>query len=114
MMSRFRPGAFVALVLLLSVVAACGSSGSSTSGTVLDAGAKNAAQSAIANSTSTSAEASGRQPTSMAEWEALWKMQREAVIKKIKDNGWGWDQAKKVVTGPGGFTIDLSKCPAGW
>ena len=29
------------------------------------------------------------QPTSMDEWEALWAKQRDAIVKRIKDNKWG-------------------------
>lgn len=53
-------------------------------------------------------------PGSMAEWEKLWATQRAAVVKRIKDNGWGLQADNKTVTGPEGFTIDLSTCPAGW
>ena len=37
-----------------------------------------------------------------------------AVVKRIKDNHWGTSADGKTVTGPEGFTIDLTKCPAGW
>jgi ABC-type branched-subunit amino acid transport system substrate-binding protein len=50
----------------------------------------------------------------MEEWEALWANERAAIVKKIKDNGWGLQPDGKTVLGPEGFTIDLSKCPAGW
>ena len=50
----------------------------------------------------------------MDEWEALWAKQRDAVVKRIKDNKWGKSADGKTVTGPEGFTIDLTKCPAGW
>ena len=53
-------------------------------------------------------------PTSMDAWEALWTEERAAVVKEIKDNKWGKSADGKTVTGPEGFTIDLSKCPAGW
>ena len=106
----------VALTMAL-VVSACGSSKSDTSadGTVIDKNAQNAASSALANTTTTAAEtAAPTKITSMADYEALWKTQREAVVKRIEDNGWGWDQAGQKVTGPGGFSIDLTTCPAGW
>ena len=50
----------------------------------------------------------------MDEWVALWAKERAAIVKKIKDNGWGMSADGKTVTGPEGFTIDLAKCPAGW
>jgi branched-chain amino acid transport system substrate-binding protein len=50
----------------------------------------------------------------MAELESQWADQRAAIIKKIKDNKWGISADGKSVTGPDGFTMDLTKCPAGW
>ena len=49
-----------------------------------------------------------------AEWEADAAERRAAVVKKIKDNSWGLSADGKTLTGPEGFTIDISKCPAGW
>jgi len=50
----------------------------------------------------------------MAEWEALWKSQRDAVVKRIADNNWGLSADGKTITGPEGFKIDASKCASGW
>jgi ABC-type branched-subunit amino acid transport system substrate-binding protein len=50
----------------------------------------------------------------MDEWEALWKSEREAIVAKIKQNKWGLQPDGKTLTGPDGFKVDLSKCPAGW
>jgi branched-chain amino acid transport system substrate-binding protein len=50
----------------------------------------------------------------MDEWEALWTKQRGDNVKRNNDNGWGKSADGKTLTGPEGFTIDLSKCPAGW
>ena len=50
----------------------------------------------------------------MAEWEALWAKQRDAIIKRIKDNKWGKSADGKTLTGPEGWTVDLTKCAAGW
>jgi branched-chain amino acid transport system substrate-binding protein len=50
----------------------------------------------------------------MEAWEALWATQRAATVKRIKDNKWGRSADGKTLTGPSGFTVDLSKCPAGW
>jgi len=44
----------------------------------------------------------------------LWKEQRAAVVKRITDNKWGKSADGKTLTGPAGFTVDLSRCPAGW
>jgi branched-chain amino acid transport system substrate-binding protein len=50
----------------------------------------------------------------MDEWEALWTKQRAAIVQRIKDNKWGKSADGKTLTGPNGFTVDLSKCPASW
>ncbi len=52
-------------------------------------------------------------PTNMEELEALWTEQRQAVIDRINDEGFGTDESG-IVTGAGGFTIDTSACPADW
>ena len=57
--------------------------------------------------------ASGEEPTSMEEWEALWETERQAVIDGIVDGGYGVDD-NNVLTGPGGFELDLSTCPSDW
>ncbi|MEZ5234241.1 MAG: ABC transporter substrate-binding protein [Acidimicrobiales bacterium] len=61
----------------------------------------------------TGAEAAAK-PTSMEEWEDLWAEERAAIVEKIKENGWGLQADGKTVTGPEGFTIDVSQCAAGW
>ncbi len=100
------------------VAAACGggsSSDESTANTV-DANVKSEVQKAAlgeAGATSTTATAA-KAPASMEEWEALWAKEREAVLKRIKDNKWGLQADGKTVLGPEGFTIDLSKCAPGW
>jgi branched-chain amino acid transport system substrate-binding protein len=109
-----------ALLFALAIAtSACSSSGDTTTeGTVIDADVKDAAGEAIGNTTTTAkttdTAAAGAEITSIDDWEAVWAKQRAAIVKKIADNGWGWDQAAKKVTGPGGFTVDLSTCPAGW
>jgi branched-chain amino acid transport system substrate-binding protein len=91
---------------------ACGSSGSG--------GGQSASTTSTASSTTGGASTSGPTttsgptPTSIADWEALWKKQRDAVIKRIKDNSWGKSADGKKVTGPEGYLIDLTKCPGGW
>jgi hypothetical protein len=34
--------------------------------------------------------------------------------QEIRDNGWGTSADGTTVTGPEGFTIDLTRCPSGW
>ena len=70
--------------------------------------APSAASTTAATGTSTSA------PASIGAWEALWEDQRRAAVKRIKDNGWGTSADGTKVTGPEGFTIDLTKCPLRW
>jgi branched-chain amino acid transport system substrate-binding protein len=53
-------------------------------------------------------------PSSLEEWEALWAQERQAIVQRIEDNGWGKSADGRTLTGPEGFTIDLTKCPAGW
>jgi ABC-type branched-subunit amino acid transport system substrate-binding protein len=106
-----------ALVAGLAVtIAACGSSksstgaGSTTIGPSTTGGATTTAQAATTSPAASPAKA----PASMAEWEALWKTQREAIVKRIKDNKWGLSADGKTITGPEGFTIDVTKCASGW
>ena len=102
------------LLGLTLVAAACGGGddgGGETSATV-DAGVKAGIEEAAKGGTATTVAKPA--PTSMDEWEALWAEERAAVVKDIKDNKWGKSADGKTVTGPEGFTIDLSKCPAGW
>jgi branched-chain amino acid transport system substrate-binding protein len=85
----------------------------------VDPGIKTGVQGALGgNGDSSTTAPSGTQPaqtpTSMEQWEARWAKERTAIVQKIKDNKWGKSADGKEVTGPEGFTIDLSKCPAGW
>jgi branched-chain amino acid transport system substrate-binding protein len=109
-----RIGASVAGMAL--ILAACGSSKTSTganapttAGPTTTAGATTTAP-----GSTTSAGQAAAEPASMAEWEALWKSQRDAVVKRIKDNKWGLSADGKTITGPEGFTVDISKCASGW
>jgi len=110
------------LAVFAMVIAACGSDagdGTATEGT--DKGlteTKDDVNEAL-NTTTTAGGAAttaapAARPASMEEWETLWAQEREAIVKKIADNGWGWDQEANKVTGPDGFEVDLSTCPAGW
>jgi branched-chain amino acid transport system substrate-binding protein len=50
----------------------------------------------------------------MEEWEALWADERAAIVERIESEGFGLSADGKTLTGPEGFTIDLSTCPSGW
>jgi branched-chain amino acid transport system substrate-binding protein len=104
--------ATAAFVTIAMTAAACGSS-SKSSGTTGTTGAQSGAPTPSGSST-TATTAVPREPTSVEEWEKLWADQRAAEIKRVKDNKWGKSADGKTLTGPEGFTIDLSKCPAGW
>ncbi len=113
--SRVTVGALAGLSL---IAAACGggSGTSETAGTVDQAvqDAIKGAETTTAGGAAATTAAPVKAPTTLAEWEALWAKEREAVVKKIKDNKWGISADGKSVTGPEGFKIDLSKCPPGW
>src|SRR5215210_6277759 len=106
-----------ALLSMALVAAACGgddksdSSAGPTTTTTAGGSSTTSASSAGGGATATTV---AKHPTSMEAWEALWKDQRDAIVKRIKDNKWGKSPDGKTLTGPEGFTIDLSKCPAGW
>ena len=122
-MRRKIIGVAVATALALTA-AACGSDDSDGAGTeTTTAGGliNEEASKAIDDATATTAAGSATtaadaiaEPTSMEEWEALWAEERAATVKRIKDNGWGLQADGKTVTGPEGFTMDLSKCAPGW
>jgi branched-chain amino acid transport system substrate-binding protein len=94
---------------------ACGGDdgGTAATSTTVAAPTTEPVSTTAASGTSTST-AKTPSPASIEEWEALWKSQRDAVVKRIKDNGWGTSADGTKVTGPEGFAIDLTKCPAGW
>ncbi len=115
----------LAVLFALGLAAsACGSSGSSddantnTDATVIDKDAANAAESALDNTSTTAADGaaatSSADVKAIADWEKIWDEERAALVASAEKNGWKWDQTAKTVTGPGGFTVDLSACPAGW
>ncbi len=96
---------------------ACGSSdddGDAASATTAAATGSSSTTATTAASATTASTAAVAQPASLAEWEALWAEQRAAIVKRIKDNGWGKSADGKTLTGPEGWTVDLSKCPQGW
>jgi len=117
----------VAVVAGLSLVAAaCGSSDHTGSATeTTDGGAATATTEAgTTTSVSLAIDAGeftgeaitdpGELPPDMEGWESLWAAQREAIVARIEENDWGVSADGKTLTGPEGFTVDLSQCPAGW
>ena len=118
-MSRGRiRGTSAALLGVSLIAAACGGGGGggdSATNATIDASVKAGVEKALGDGSSTTAATTApTAPTSMDEWEKLWAQQRAAVVKKIKDGNFGKSADGKTVTGPSGFTMDLSKCPAGW
>jgi ABC-type branched-subunit amino acid transport system substrate-binding protein len=95
------------------LAAACGSS-SKQSGNAAPSTTSAAAGTSAPATTAAVTTTSGPAPQSMEQWEALWTTQRAAIITRIKDNKWGKSADGKTLTGPSGFTVDLSKCPGGW
>jgi ABC-type branched-subunit amino acid transport system substrate-binding protein len=101
---------------LALIAAACGgddSDSASDSATTAASSGTSAATSTRGSGATTSSSIVA-QPTSLQGWETLWSEQRDAMIKRIKDNKWGVSADGKTLTGPEGWTVDLSKCPAGW
>ncbi|MPY91488.1 MAG: ABC transporter substrate-binding protein [Acidimicrobiia bacterium] len=105
------------LVCLSLVAAACGgddNGGSATQATV-DEGVKAGVEQQLGGGTSTTEPAAPvERPTTMEDWEALWAEERAAVVERIQSEGLGLSADGTTLTGPEGFTIDLSACPAGW
>jgi branched-chain amino acid transport system substrate-binding protein len=62
----------------------------------------------------TTARPTGEVPASVEEWEALWEAERAAVLEAIEAGDYGKSADGTMVTGPDGFTMDLSNCPASW
>src|SRR3954463_4085577 len=102
------------LVSLALVGTACGGDDSGDSASATTTSGATGATSTTGGGGATSTTAAQATPTSLAEWEALWTKQRDAIVKRIKDNHWGKSADGKTLTGPGGWTVDLTKCQAGW
>ncbi|MCC6438209.1 MAG: ABC transporter substrate-binding protein, partial [Acidimicrobiales bacterium] len=117
MQSRVRTG-FAALAGLSLLAAACGgddggSSGEAQTATSVDRGIKDALQTTTTADADTSTTVVS-EPTSMEEWEKLWESERNAIVERIKENNWGLSADGKTLTGPEGWTVDLTKCTTGW
>ncbi len=119
LLQRSRARWLTASVVGLSMIAAaCGGGGDggdeATSGTV-DENVKSAVNDALNSSTTAAGSATTvakKDPTSKEEWDKLNAEERKAVVDKIKASGAG--KSGTTVKGTEGFTIDLSKCEAGW
>jgi ABC-type branched-subunit amino acid transport system substrate-binding protein len=129
-MSRRWTKLLALVVAFALVVAACGDSdddsasgGDTTATTEAEGGGETTETSEASATTEGAAEtteggsdttaASGEEPASMEEWEALWGSERQAIVDEIVDGGYGVDD-DGVLTGPGGFELDLSTCPSEW
>ncbi len=112
---RLWTGAVVGLSLF---AAACGGSGSDggdeATGITVDKGVQDALNATTTPGAATATTVAKPEPKTMEEWEKLWETERAAVVKRITDNKWGLSADGKTITGPEGFTIDMTKCAAGW
>ncbi|MGD9752566.1 MAG: ABC transporter substrate-binding protein [Acidimicrobiia bacterium] len=112
-----RARGVAALLTLGLAAAACGgddSAGDSAEGAATGGSAAPSSEQSTTSAVDRTEEAAAERPATMEEWEELWAEQRAAAVERIKENGWGISDDGKTLTGPEGFTIDLSKCPAGW
>ena len=102
------------------VAAACGGSSGSDTATeqTVDENVRGAVQDQLNSDTSEGDSATTAAPASTAtnieELEAEWAADREAIVKKLVDGGYGVDEATKMLKGPDGLEVDLSKCPSDW
>ncbi|MEL6983730.1 MAG: hypothetical protein AAFO29_15000, partial [Actinomycetota bacterium] len=61
----------------------------------------------------TGADPAAEAPASIEELEASWAERRAAVVSRIRTEGYGVGE-DGILTGPGGFQLDLDDCPAEW
>ncbi|MEZ5262204.1 MAG: ABC transporter substrate-binding protein [Acidimicrobiales bacterium] len=111
----------MALAAGLSLVAAAcggddgGGGGGAETANTIDQSINQALQSTTTAEGATATTATAvEEPTSMEEWEELWASERATIVERIKENGWGLSADGNTITGPEGFTIDLTQCAAGW
>ncbi|MPY93617.1 MAG: ABC transporter substrate-binding protein [Acidimicrobiia bacterium] len=78
------------------------------------ASSSTSAGSTASTSETTTATAAGDQPGSLEEWEARWREERAAIVARIEENGWGKSADGTTLTGPEGWTVDLTACPKNW
>ena len=78
-----------------------------------------AAEKAVAGSqddeTTTTAEdeVAMADPTNITELEAVWEANRQKVLDRVTEEGYGLGD-DGILTGPEGFTIDTNNCPVDW
>ncbi len=72
------------------------------------------ADEALAEAAEGAEDADFVEPTTMEEWEILWAEERAAIVSMISENGYGLSEDGTTMTGPGGWEVDLSNCPADW
>jgi ABC-type branched-subunit amino acid transport system substrate-binding protein len=68
---------------------------------------------AIQETTTTEAGEAAEEAGTIEELEAQWAEARAAVVQSIVDGGYGVGD-DNILTGPGGFEIDLNNCPSDW
>jgi len=107
-------GAGVISLALIAVACGGDDSGNAADSATTAASTATSAATSTTGSAATTSTSIAPEPTSLAAWESLWTTQRDAIIKRIKDNKWGKSADGKTLTGPEGWTVDLSKCPADW
>lgn len=111
-----QKGAALALsIALAGGLLACGDDGGGSGATAatVDAAVRDQAQGQLSGSAGTAAPAEA-EPTSMEGWEQLWATERAAIVERITTGGFGLSADGATLTGPEGFTVDLSACAAGW
>jgi ABC-type branched-subunit amino acid transport system substrate-binding protein len=110
---RARRRRIVAVLLAAAVVS--GACGSDDGDGADESAATTAAPSGTSASTSapaTTAAAGGAQ--TIDQLEAQWAAARQKVVDRLKAGKYGIDRATNTLKGPEGFSVDLSRCAAGW
>lgn len=69
-------------------------------------------EAAVEDAAEEEVEDGGVVTTAIEDLEALWADQRAGIVADIKAAGYGVDG--DILTGPGGWTVDLSNCPDDW
>jgi branched-chain amino acid transport system substrate-binding protein len=114
-MRRTRTRGVIAALLSLGLVAAaCGGDDGDQAATTTGGATSSTPGSSTTEAPATSSTAPAAQPASLEEWEELWADERAAIVERIEDNGWGKSADGKTLTGPEGWTVDLTRCPADW
>ena len=123
-MRRIRRAMALGITVAMAAAACGGDDGgggeeASTAQTV-DAGIKAGVADALGGTASTAATGTTEKsdaterPGTIEEWEQLWADQRADAVARIAANGWGVSADGKTLTGPEGFTVDLSACANNW